>query len=71
MFNPIDVPPGMLLMLTILNPLPKQVLVFTHLHYQSLENTLEKGEMLVTSNFSFSHRVFYPFGEFSAMSYQI
>ena len=32
----------------------------------SFENTVGKGEkekLLVTSNFSFSHSVFYPFGE--------
>ena len=34
----------------------------------SLLKTLwEKEKLLVTSNFSFSHSVFYPFGELSAM----
>ena len=35
--------------------------------YKSFENTGGKGELLATSNFSFSHSVFYPFGELSAI----
>ena len=39
---------------------------------KSLLRTLwEKEKLLVTSNFSFSHSVFYPFGELSAIFYQI
>ena len=30
---------------------------------QVLKTLLEKEKLLVTSNFSFSHRVFYPLGE--------
>ena len=33
-----------------------------------LETLWEKEKLLVTSTFSFSHSVFYPFGEFSAIS---
>ena len=32
-----------------------------------LETPWEKEKLLVTSNFSFSHSVFYPFGELSAV----
>ena len=40
---------------------------FSHACSTSLVKTLwEKDQMLVTSNFSSSHRVFYPFGEHSA-----
>ena len=46
------------------NNFPKQVLVFMCLQYKSFENTVGKG---VTSNFSFSHSVFYPFVELSAI----
>ena len=42
-------------------PFPKQALVFTCLEYKSFENTMGKGEILATNNFSFSHSVFYPF----------
>ena len=45
---------------------PKQALVFTCLQYKSFEITVGKGEIAVTSNFSFSHSVFYPFGDISA-----
>ena len=44
---------------------PKQALVFTCLQYKSFEITVGKGE-IVTSNFSFSHSVFYPFGDLIA-----
>ena len=43
------------------NPLPNKKL-FLHVYSTSLLKTLwEKGKLLVTSNFSFSHSVFYPF----------
>ena len=82
----------------MLQPFPKQTLVFTCLHYKSFENTVGKGEIvrdeqfllfpefsthlenflpflsnlkLSSANsfsfFSFSHSVFYPFGELSAI----
>ena len=37
------------------------------LQYKSFENTVGKGEMLVVSNFSFSHSVFYSFGGLPAI----
>ena len=39
------------------------------LHYNSFENTVGKGEIarIVTSNFSFSHSVFYPFRKHPAI----
>ena len=43
-------------------------LVFMCLQYKSFENAAGKGEnAFVTSNFSFSPSVFYPFGEVPAM----
>ena len=33
----------------------------------SFENTLEKEKLFVTSNFSFSYCVFYPFGDLSSI----
>ena len=41
------------------------------LQYKSFENTVGKKKLLVTSNFSFSHGVFYPFGEFFCNFHQI
>ena len=46
-------------------PFPKQSLVFTCLRYKSFENTGKREKLLVTSNFSFSHSIFYWFGELS------
>ena len=41
---------------------------FLRVCYTSLLKTLwEKEKLLVMSNFSFSHSVFYPFGELSAI----
>ena len=41
---------------------------FLHVGSTSLLKTLwEKEKLLVTNNFSFSHSVFYPFGELSAI----
>ena len=46
----------------------KQALVFMCLQYKSFENTIGEGKIaLVTSNFPFSHCVFYPFWEHSAI----
>ena len=39
-------------------PFPKQALAFTGLQCKSLENTVGKGELLGTSNFSFFSTVF-------------
>ena len=44
-------------------PFPKQALWETSL----LKTLWEKEKLLVTSNFSFSHSIFYPFGEHSAI----
>ena len=50
-----------------LNPFPNKPW-FLHVCGTSLLKTLwEKEKLLVTSNFSFSHSVFYPFGELSAI----
>ena len=48
-------------------PVPKQALVFIVFSKCLLKTLQEKEKLLVTSNFSFSHSVFYPFGEFSAI----
>ena len=39
--------------------------MFTCILLKSFENTVGKGEMLITNNFSFSDSVFYPFGDLS------
>ena len=45
---------------------------FLHVSNTSLLKTLrEKEKLLVTSNFSFSHSVFYPFGKLSAILIQV
>ena len=44
---------------------PEKALVFTCLQYKAFENTVGKAE--IACNFSFSHCVFYPFGELSAI----
>ena len=45
---------------------PKQALVFLRVCITSVFKTLlEKEKLVITSNFSFSHSVFYPFGELS------
>ena len=49
------------------NPFPKKPW-FLHVCSTSLLKTLwEKEKLLISSNFSFSHSVFYPFGELSAI----
>ena len=55
-----------LLLKKLLNPFPNKPW-FLHVCGTSLLKTLwEKEELLLMSNFSFSHSVFYPFGELSA-----
>ena len=50
-----------------INPLPNKPW-FSCVCYTTLLKTLwEKEKLLVTSNFSFSHSVFYPFGKLSAI----
>ena len=44
-------------------PFPEQALVFMCLQYKSFWKHWEKEKLLVTSNFSFSHSVFYLSGE--------
>ena len=48
-------------------PFPKYALVLMCLQYKSLENAVEMEKLLVTSNFSFSHSGFYPFGKHSGI----
>ena len=49
-------------------PIPKQALVFLRVCRKLLSKTLwEKEKLLVTSNFSFSHSVFYSSGKLSAI----
>ena len=51
-----------------LNPFPNKSW-FLHVCITSLLKTpWEKDKLLVTSNFSFSHSLFYPYGELSAIS---
>ena len=50
------------------NPFPNKPWFFMCLQYMSLENTVEKGE--IASNFSLFQRVFYPFGDLSAIFIQ-
>ena len=48
-------------------PFPRQALVFTCPHYKSFKIPWERENLLVTSSFFFSHNVFYPFEELSAI----
>ena len=51
----------------VLNPFPNKAL-FSRVCGNSLMKTLcEKEKLLVWSNFSFPHSVFYPFGEISGI----
>ena len=53
--------------ITTFNPFPNKPW-FLRVCWTSLLKTLwEKKKLLVTSNFSFSHSVFYPFGKLSAI----
>ena len=51
----------------LFNPCPKQTLVLRVCSTILLKTQREKEKLLVTSNFSFSHSVFYLFGELSAI----
>ena len=52
----------------VVQPFPNNSL-FLHVCSTNLLKTLwEKEKLLVTSNFSFSHNIFYPFGKSSAIS---
>ena len=48
-------------------PFPKQTLFLDVCSTSLLKTLWEKEKLLVTSNFSFSHSVFYQFGELSAI----
>ena len=50
-----------------INPCPNKPWFLRVYSASLLKTLLEKEKLLVTSNFSFSHSVFYPFGEFSAI----
>ena len=49
------------------NPFPKKPWFLRVCTNSLLKGLWEKEKLLVTSNFSFSHRVFYPFEELSAI----
>ena len=53
--------------LTLYKAIPGFNPLLKYLQYKSFENTVEKGENAHTSNFSFSHSVFYPSKELSAI----
>ena len=62
----IDIYAFLTLLYGYFNPFPNKPW-FLRVYSTSLLKTLwEKEKLLVTSNFSFSHSVFYPFGELSA-----
>ena len=46
---------------------PREALFFCVFITSFLKTQWEKENLLITSNFSFSHSVFYPFGELSAI----
>ena len=50
-----------------LNPFPHNDAFWRPWETSLLKTLWEKEKLLVTSNFSFSHSVFYPFGELSAI----
>ena len=53
-----------------LNPFPNKPWFLRACNSSLLKTLREKEKLLVTSNFSFSHSVFYPFGELSAIFIQ-
>ena len=52
---------------TAINPFPNKPLFLGVSRTSLLKTVWEKEKLLVTSNFSFSHNVFYPSGELSAI----
>ena len=54
--------------MTTIDPIPKEAQVFACLQYKPFKNSVGKEKLLVTSNFSFSHSIFYLFKELSAIS---
>ena len=53
--------------LQCLDPFPNKPLLLHVCRISLLKALCEKEKLLITSNFLFSHRVFYPFGEFSTI----
>ena len=51
----------------LFNPFPNKLWVLRVCSTSLLETLWKKEKLLVTSNFSFSHNIFYPFGELSAI----
>ena len=56
-----------LLLDTLVNPFPNKPWFLCVCSTSLLKTLSEKEKLLVTSNFSFSHRFFYLFGELSAI----
>ena len=54
-----------------LNPFPNKPWILRVCIASLLKTLWEKEKLLITSNFSFSHRVFYMLGELSAISIEI
>ena len=52
---------------TLLDPFPNKPRFLRVCSASLMKTQLEKEKLLVTSNFSFSHSVFYPLGELSAI----
>ena len=53
--------------MVVVNPFPNKPWFLRVCSVSLLKTLWEKEKMLVTSNFSFSHSVFYPFQELSAI----
>ena len=51
----------------IFNPFPNKTLFLCDCSTSVLKTLWEKEKLLIMSNFSFSHSVFYPFGELSTI----
>ena len=52
---------------TLLNPFPNKPWFLRVCHTRLMKTLWEKEKLLVMSNFSFSHSVFYPFEELFAI----
>ena len=53
--------------ISLINPFPHNVTFWRPWETSLMKTLWEKEKLLVTSNFSFSHSVFYPFGKLSAI----
>ena len=62
---------GVLLFPQLFNPFPYNDTYWRHWEKSLLKTLWEKEKLLVTSSFSFSHSVFYPFGWLSAIFIQL